>query len=203
MTDAFVTGPGNAEDGLYFGEQEVSFAKLRHSSIQSLEEHFPDGTYLFHFGHSRWKCPEFPRHLHKERSGVEVPGPHPDDAASARRSWPTRRPSTRMLTSCVTGPVRTRYSAHPNGVIDDLIFVIMGNCLGVKAVHSGAAFGPSFLTYEAKEFIIPAGSLRRPTLPGRVRILRDGHGQAGWPGLHHHVRRLHLPGYSNDRDQRG
>jgi len=39
----------------------------------------------------------------------------------------------------------------------------------VKTVHSGAAFGPSFLTYEAKEFTIPAESLR-PGQPFQVEI---------------------------------
>ena len=46
-------------------------------------------------------------------------------------------------------------SADPNGVIDDLIFVIVGNCMGEKIVHSGGAFGDSFLTYADKEFTIP------------------------------------------------
>jgi hypothetical protein len=45
----------------------------------------------------------------------------------------------------------------------------MGSCLGVKTVHSGAAFGPSFLTYEANEFIIPADYLR-PGQPFQVEI---------------------------------
>lgn len=39
----------------------------------------------------------------------------------------------------------------------------------MKTVHSGAAFGPSFLTYKAKELIVQAERLR-PGQPFQVEI---------------------------------
>ena len=70
----------------------------------------------------------------------------------------------------------------PLGIIDDLIFVIMGNCLGVKTVHSGAAFGDSFLDYSDKEFTIPKESLQ-PGQPFQVEIEFSEMDTGKWNGL--------------------
>jgi hypothetical protein len=50
-------------------------------------------------------------------------------------------------------------AADPNGIIDDMIYAMMGNCLGEETVHSGHAFEEHALTYEKKEFTIPKESL--------------------------------------------
>ncbi len=48
----------------------------------------------------------------------------------------------------------------PNGILDDLIFVVIGNCRAERVVHSGRPFeGTPFLTYRSKEYTIPAGTL--------------------------------------------
>lgn len=169
VSDAFVTGPGEAKDGLYFGEQDVPFfASDRHASIQSLEEHFPDGTYLFHFDTPHGNVRDFPVTFTKRAQESRNPAPilltlHQHGEVADPNAID---PDADLL---VTWSEFEHGSADPNRVIDDLIFVIMGDCLGVKTVHSGAAFGPSFLTYEAKEFIIPAESLR-PGQPFQVEI---------------------------------
>jgi hypothetical protein len=169
VTDAFVTGPGDAMEGLQFGKQDVPFfASDRHSSIESLEEHFPDGTYLFHFNTPHGNVRDFPVTFSKRGQESRNPDPilmtlHQHGKAADPNAID---PDADLR---VTWSEFEHGSADPNGVIDDLIFVIMGNCLGVKTVHSGAAFGPSFLTYEARDFIIPAGSLR-PGQPFQVEI---------------------------------
>ncbi|MGH9388809.1 MAG: hypothetical protein ACRD1Z_04280, partial [Vicinamibacteria bacterium] len=47
-----------------------------------------------------------------------------------------------------------------NGILDDLVFVVVGNCRAERVVHSGRPFeGTPFLTYRTKEYKIPAGKL--------------------------------------------
>ncbi len=48
----------------------------------------------------------------------------------------------------------------PNGILDDLVFVVVGNCRAERVVHSGRPFeGTHFLTYVAKSYTIPGGKL--------------------------------------------
>ena len=50
--------------------------------------------------------------------------------------------------------------ADPNGILDDLVFVVVGNCHAERVVHSGRPFeGTPFLTYRTKEYTIPGGKL--------------------------------------------
>lgn len=51
----------------------------------------------------------------------------------------------------------TAGAADPNGIVDDLIFVVFGDCAGTKLLHSGAPFtGKPYLTYRARDLVIPA-----------------------------------------------
>ena len=169
VSGAFVTGPGEAKDGFSFGEQDVPFfASDRYSSIESLEEDFPDGTYLFQFDTPHGNVRDFPVTFTKRGQESRNPAPilmtlHQNGRVADPDAID---PDADLL---VTWSEFEHGSADPNGVIDDLVFVIMGDCLGVKTVHSGAAFGPSFLTFKAEEFIIPAESLR-PGQPFQVEI---------------------------------
>lgn len=51
-------------------------------------------------------------------------------------------------------------ASDPNGIVDDLLFVVMGNCHGEKTVHSGRPFeGTPYLTYETIHYVIPKEKL--------------------------------------------
>lgn len=169
VADAHVTGPGDAGTGLSFGEQEVPFfASDRYPSIEALEEHFPDGTYYFHFDTPHGPVRDFPVTFTKRGRASRNPAPirmtlHQDGRVAEPDAIDPEKDLRLTWSEFEHG------SADPNGVIDDLIFVIMGNCLGEKIVHSGPAFGSSFLTYAAEEFTIPAESLR-PGQPFQVEI---------------------------------
>ena len=182
VTNAYVTGPGHAEAGLFFGDQDVPFfAGDRYPSIESLEEDFPDGTYLFDFDTPHGNVRDMP-------------------VTFSKRGQASRNPAPIRMTLHQKGSVadpdaidpdedlRVTWSdfeygaADPLGIIDDLIFVIMGNCLGVKTVHSGAAFGDSFLDYADKEFTIPKESLR-PGQPFQVEIEFSEMDTGQWNGL--------------------
>lgn len=160
VSDAYVTGPGAATNGLSFGNREVPFfAGDRYSSLESLEEDFPDGTYRFHFSTPHGRVDDFPVTLSKRDQ--ESRNPAPILMTLHQRGYVAHPnaidPDEDLL---VTWSTFEHGGPDPNGVIDDLIFVIMGNCLGVKTVHSGGAFGDTFLTYAAKDFTIPREALK-------------------------------------------
>ena len=59
--------------------------------------------------------------------------------------------------------------ADPNGVIDDLIFVILTDCHGEIVSHSGRPFAATpFLTYEVESYPVTKGALA-PGLPYKHR----------------------------------
>lgn len=48
----------------------------------------------------------------------------------------------------------------PNGIVDDMIFVVIQNCHGDRIVHTGLPFRQSrFLTYRAKELAVDSGAM--------------------------------------------
>jgi hypothetical protein len=159
VTNAYFTGPGDAAEGLdLLGEDLPYFAGDRHSSIQSLEEHFPDGVYLYHLDTPHGNVRDFP--LTFEKRGMESRNPAPFRiflSQGGLAADPDAIDPEQDLQ--VTWDDFQHGGPDPNGVIDDLIFVIFGNCLGEETVHSGHAFGESFLTYAATEFVIPRESL--------------------------------------------
>ncbi len=60
----------------------------------------------------------------------------------------------------VTWPPFAGGRADPNGILDDLIFVAVDSCTVEDMVHSGRPFeGTGYLTHEAPEYVIGAGSL--------------------------------------------
>ena len=169
VTNADVTGPGKAKGGLFLSNEKVPFfAGDRHPSIESLEEDFPDGTYYYHFETPHGAVRDFP--ITFTRRGQESRNPAPIRLTlhqGGEEADPVAIDPDRDIQ--VTWSDFRHGAADPNGVIDDLIFVIMGNCLGEKVVHSGHAFGESFLTFAATEFTIPKESLR-PGQPFQVEI---------------------------------
>ncbi|MFT7460604.1 MAG: hypothetical protein ACI909_003292, partial [Planctomycetota bacterium] len=51
-------------------------------------------------------------------------------------------------------------NTDPNGIVDDLVFVVTGDCHGKKIDHSGGPFGSeAYLTFASKEYVIPASKL--------------------------------------------
>jgi hypothetical protein len=67
-------------------------------------------------------------------------------------------------------------SSDPAGILDDLIFVVIGNCRAERVVHSGRPFeGTPFLTYREKEYTVPAGKLP----PGEMHQMFVEHASVG------------------------
>ena len=154
-SDGFVTGPGDAERGLYFGDQEVPFlAGNRHTSIEALEEQYPDGTYFFNFDTPHGNVRDLPVTFSKH--GLESRFPSPVEISmhqNGQEAIPSAiDPSHDLL---VTWNEFDRGAADPNGIIDDMIYVIMG---GTTISSRGGVLGDGH---------------RPPEKPGDHRHLRD------------------------------
>ena len=169
VTNGYVTGPGEAGDGLFFGDEEVPFlAGNRHTSMEALEEEYPDGTYFFHFdtphGTVRNLPVTFSSHGRESRypAPVEITLHQNGEVADPNAIDPNEDVR-------VTWSDFEHGAADPNSIIDDLIFVIMGDCLGVKTVHSGHAFETPSLTYVDRGFTIPKESLH-PGQPFQLEV---------------------------------
>jgi hypothetical protein len=75
----------------------------------------------------------------------------------------------------------------PNGLLDDLIFVILTNDEGIRVAHSGRPFeNKPYLTFAAEEFVIPADVIedgRTYSLTVEHAILDDTRLYSGIPAM--------------------
>jgi hypothetical protein len=50
--------------------------------------------------------------------------------------------------------------ADPNGIVDDMVFVVFQNCFGSRVFHTGLPFGDEdYMTFQSTEVTVPAGTL--------------------------------------------
>lgn len=128
--------------------------KARYGSFAALQADYPDGEYQISFatpsGPVRYakllfrgeSLPTAPRILLRQDGATVCT--RVDAASDLRVSWSPFAEG---------GP-------DPDGVLDDLIFVILAKEDGTRVAHSGRPFeNTPFLNYSAAEFIIPAGSM--------------------------------------------
>lgn len=159
VSNASVTGPGDAARGLSFGDEHVPFlAGNRHTSIDGLETEYPDGTYYFNFDTPHGKVRDLP--VTFSRHEAESRYPKPIEISLYQEGKPVAPNAIHANRDLrVTWSDFDNGAADPNGIIDDMIYVILGNCFGRKIVHSGPAFESRSLTYDAREFTISKESL--------------------------------------------
>ena len=137
--------------------------------IEELDAAFPDGRYQLDFnspsGGLSAQTIEFAPVANKYR----VPEPVTVSLAqNGSRVAPSRVDPDQELTVRWSEFVQGR--ADSNGVVDDLIFVILTDCHGEIVSHSGRPFaGAPFLTYEAESYPVPKGSLA-PGLPYTIVV---------------------------------
>jgi len=174
VTNSYLSGPGEASNHLKFSEGAVLFlAGKRQFSIEALTENFPDTTYYFNFDTPDGNIRDMPVTFTKDKGNIRNPGPitiflHQDGKIADPNAI---NPDFDLV---VSWSKFEKGAADPKGLIDDMIYVIMGNCLGEKIVHSGPAFndGPN-LTFREKEFIIPKENL----FPGQPYQLEVEHSE--------------------------
>lgn len=144
----------------------------RYRTEQELEEFYPDGNYEF-----RYSSPSTGRvsqvvKMGNPNSGVSgLPAtPHIFLSQNDKPVLPSRIDPGLDLK--VTWSEFSDGGADPQGIMDDLLFVILGDCEGVRQAHSGRPFeNTPYLTYADKDFTIEAERL----LPENVYQLSVEH----------------------------
>lgn len=159
VMNGILTGPGNAEAGLPFDMGEARYLTGgRRETIEELDQIFPDSTYYFNFDTPNGNIRNMPARFGKDGDESLNPGPITiiltQDGLAAN---PAAIDPDRDLV--VSWSAFEKGAADPDGIIDDMIYAMFGNCMGVETVHSGHAFEPGSLTYRESEFTIPASAL--------------------------------------------
>ncbi len=170
VTNGVLKGPGDAQDGLRFPSGSIQFlAGTRAFSMAALTERYPDATYHFSFDTPDGVIRELPATFRRDAGEVRNPGPirvslrqngeiadpkHIDPHTDLEVSWTPFEKG---------GP-------DPRGIAQDMIYVIMGDCIGNETVHSGHAISDAHaLTYEAESFVVDAQNLA-PGEPFQLEI---------------------------------
>ena len=160
VSNGHLLGPGDAKDGLRFPEGKIQFlAGTRQYSIEALTEHFPDATYSFNFDTPDGNVRNLPATFVRDRGETRNPGPI-EVFLSQNGTHVDPTAVNPDLDLVVRWSPFAKGSTDPRGIIDDMIYVIVGDCMGTEIVHSGHALSNAHaLTYAAREFILPAESL--------------------------------------------
>ena len=160
VKNGVLSGPGEAADGLRFPERQIQFlAGTRQFSIEALTERFPDTTYYFSFDTPDGNVRNLPATFQRDDGELRNPGPirltlyQSGSVAAADAVDPEKDLVVRWTPFAKGAP-------DPRGVAEDMIYVMMGNCIGEETVHSGHAISDAHaLTFEATAFTIPAEKL--------------------------------------------
>jgi hypothetical protein len=160
VTNGSLQGPGEATDGLRFPEGEIQFlAGTRQFSIEELTRYFPDTTYHFHFDTPDGNVRDLPATFRREAGERLNPGPIRIFLFQDGKSVDAATVDPGIDLTVRWSPFN-KGAADSRGIIDDMIYVIVGDCMGTEIVHSGHAISDLHaLTYRASEFVIPASSL--------------------------------------------
>jgi len=174
VAPASITGPGEAATEAAFTDSGYALEVHggRYRSEAELERAYPDGDYLFHYTAPSTGAvsqavrlvngnvdgsglPAAPQIFLSQR-GQPVTAGHIDPEADLEVRW----------SSFEAG------GADPAGIMDDLVFVILGDCDGVRRAHSGRPYEHTpYLTYADTSFTIEASRL----LPDNVYQLSVEH----------------------------
>ncbi len=163
---AMLHRPGEAEAGLEFvGDGLVlEVHGGRYRSEDELDQAFPDGDYVFFYTPSDGVRMEQPVAISSPGGHSRIPPPititlFQDGHAASLDSIDPEKNITVGWSEFESG------NSDPNGIVDDLVFVITGNCHGERIDHSGRPFGDSpYLTYADTEYVVAAKAL----FPGEV-----------------------------------
>ena len=132
----------------------------RYQNEIELEHHYPDGNYIFRYDTPSTGLLEQPIALANSASdSSRLPdAPHIILSQNGKLISPHLIQADLPLT--VTWSTFEQGNQDPLGIVNDLVFVIMGDCHGNRISHSGRPFeNAPYLDYAATEFIIPAEHL--------------------------------------------
>ena len=170
VTNGVLRGPGDARDGLRFPEGDIQFlAGERQFSIEALTESYPDTTYFFSFETPAGNVQGLPATFRRDAGEMRNPGPiRIALAQGGEPADPLSIDPDRDLV--VRWTPFSKGARDPRGIAEDMIYVIVGDCMGNEIVHSGHAISDAHaLTFEAESFVIPAGNLH-PGQPFQLEV---------------------------------
>ena len=129
--------------------------KDRYTDFESLQKRYPDGRYTVSFATPSGDVDD--AHLEFQRRPLPA-------APRLSVSQGGIGPCTQLAPGRDTLVRWNRFSegrADPNGILDDLVFVILTDDEGHRVAHSGRPFsGDNYLTYADQSFLIPGTSLK-------------------------------------------
>lgn len=159
VMNSYLSGPGKAAENLKFSNDEARYLTGgRKMTIEELSEIFPDDTYYYNFDTPDGNIRNLPATF--KRDGDESLNPGPITLfleQGGNTADPAAIDPDQDL--YVTWSPFEKGASDPNGMIDDMIYAMFGNCMGDETVHSGHAFEPGSLTYIESGFTIPASAL--------------------------------------------
>ncbi|MBT6031481.1 MAG: hypothetical protein HOH19_02820 [Kordiimonadaceae bacterium] len=159
VINSYLSGPGKASENLKFSDEDARYLTGgRKMTIEELTEIFPDDTYYYNFDTPDGNIRNLPATFKKD--GDESLNPGPINIYLAQGGNPADPSAIDPDQDLVISWDKFEMGAtDPNGLIDDMIYTMFGNCMGVEVGHSGHAFDPGSLTYIENEFTIPKETL--------------------------------------------
>ncbi|MDG1858663.1 MAG: hypothetical protein P8I94_06150, partial [Emcibacteraceae bacterium] len=119
---------------------------------------FPDATYYYNFDTPDGNIRDMPATFTKDGDESLNPGPIKIFISQdGRPADPSAIDPDKDL--YVSWSPFEKGAADPDKIIDDMIYAMFGNCMGVETVHSGHAFEEGSLTYIEEGFTVPASAL--------------------------------------------
>ncbi|MFK8050572.1 MAG: hypothetical protein AB8B81_19270 [Halioglobus sp.] len=132
----------------------------RYRSEAELEQAYPDGDYVFHYRSPSTGSVSQIVAMGNPNSGVSGIPAAPRIFLSQQGDVVDAGNINPKLDLQVTWSEFTAGGADPLGIMDDLLFVILADCDGVRRAHSGRPFeNTPYLTYADKSYTIPAEKL--------------------------------------------
>ncbi len=178
---------------------------VRHQAVETLDAELPNGTYLFRFATPAGNIENFDISLTGADGKTDLPpGPVINlDQGGALVANDGIAPGEDVVVSWT--PFTTG-RADPNGIADDLIFVMMKDCRGERAFHSGRPLdtpnplepdkpSDTLLTFANDEVVIPGTAWRpgvRYTLDVEHARLLDTDKRQGVVGMSTYAVTTHL-----------
>lgn len=171
---AAIALPAGAGQAVTFSESGYALEVHggRYRTEKELESAYPDGDYVFSYTTPSTGAVSQAVRLHNPRPGGSGLPAAPQIKLSQNGKSVSPDSVDPQLDLRVSWSEFEVGGADPIGIMDDLVFVIMGDCEGVRRAHSGRPFESTpFLTYTDSSFVIGAGQL----LPENVYQLSVEH----------------------------
>ena len=162
IKQAALLTPDNPFEGIAFSDSGYALEMHggRYPNEIELEHHYPDGNYIFRYDTPSTGLLEQPIALANSASDSSRLPDAPRIILSQNGKLISPHLIQADLPLTVTWSTFEQGNQDPLGIVNDLVFVIMGDCHGNRISHSGRPFeNAPYLDYAATEFIIPAEHL--------------------------------------------